>query len=437
MDYLESVNYLYGLGHEVLAAKFGLENIRALLDKLGRPDLAFKSVIVAGTNGKGSVAAMLDCIAREAGHRTGLYTSPHLINIEERIKVGGHPISSPSFASLATEVREAGELLVGEGRLSSLPTFFEQLTAIALCHFQREGADMAVLEVGLGGRLDATNAVGRILSVVTCIDYDHQNLLGDTILDIAREKAAIIEREARAVIGRQRHQIATDVLMKRCLTENVLPVFTNEPVNIAISDSGRTTFNYETARGLYSNVILSLRGRHQAENAAAAIEAAEALTEAGFEMGRRAILDGLRKVVWPARLEFIEDRPSILIDGAHNPSGARSLRRYVEEFWKGPVTLVFGAMSDKDVEGMAAVLFPMARSIVLTRVRDSRAATNARMGKLALSATQNVIFTETVSQALSWARSVTAPEGLIVFAGSLYLAGEVKRLLIGEDRMPA
>jgi dihydrofolate synthase/folylpolyglutamate synthase len=436
MDYLESVNYLYGLGHEVLAAKYGLENIKALLDKLGRPDLSFKSVIIAGTNGKGSVSAMLDSMAREAGHRVGLYTSPHLVDIEERIRVGGTAIGSPAFAALATEVREAGESLVGEGRLSSVPTFFEQLTAIALSHFDREGIELAVLEVGLGGRLDATNAVDRILSVVTGIDYDHQNILGDTIIDIAREKAAIIQRGAKVVIGRQGHQIATDVLMKRCLTEGVLPVFANEPSNVSISESGRTTFDYESAHGNYSNVILSLRGRHQAENAAAAIESAESLSEVGFEIGRRAILDGLRKVVWPGRLELVDDRPSILIDGAHNPAGARTLRRYVEEFWKGPVTLVFGAMSDKDVEGMAAVLFPQAKSIVLTRVRDSRAATNARMGKLALSATQNVIFTETVSQALSWARSVTVPEGLIIFAGSLYLAGEVKRLLSSEDRMP-
>lgn len=436
MDYLESVNYLYGLGHEVLTAKYGLETVRALLDKLGRPDLSFKSIIIAGTNGKGSVSAMLDSIAREAGHRVGLYTSPHLVNIEERISVGGASIASPAFATLATEVRQAGESLVAEGVLASVPTFFEQLTAIALSHFSREDVELAVLEVGLGGRLDATNAVERVLSVVTGIDYDHQNILGDTIIDIAREKAAIIQRGSSVVIGRQGHQIATDVLMKRCLTEGVLPVFANEPSNVAISESGRTTFDYESSRGNYSNVILSLRGRHQAENAAAAIEAAESLSEAGFEIGRRAILDGLRKVVWPGRLELIEDRPSILIDGAHNPAGARTLRRYIEEFWKGPVTLVFGAMSDKDVEGMAAVLFPQAKSIVLTRVRDSRAATNARMGKLALSATQNVIFTETVSQALSWARSVTAPEGLIVFAGSLYLAGEVKRLLSSEDRMP-
>lgn len=436
MNYLESVNYLYGLGHEVLAAKYGLENIIALLEKLGRPDLSFKSVLVAGTNGKGSVSAMLDAIAREAGHRVGLYTSPHLIDIEERITVGGAPISSLDFASVATRVREASELLVEEGRVSAVPTFFEQLTAIALCHFSDKRVELAILEVGLGGRLDATNAVERILSVITNIDYDHQNLLGDTIPEIASEKAAIVKSGGRVVIGRQTHPIATEVLMKRCLTESVLPVFANEPTNVVISDSGRTSFNYESARGNYSNVILGLRGRHQAENAAAVIEAAELLTESGIEIGRRAILDGLRRVVWPGRLEYIAERPSILIDGAHNPAGARTLRRYIDEFWRGAVTLVFGAMADKDVEGMAAALFPRAKSIVLTRVRDSRAATNARMGRIALNATQNVIFTETVSQALSWARSVTPPDGLIVFAGSLYLAGEVKRLLVSEYRIP-
>jgi dihydrofolate synthase/folylpolyglutamate synthase len=433
MDYSESISYLYGLGHEVLAAKYGLESTKLLLEKLDHPDRAFESVIVAGTNGKGSVAAMIESITRASGIRTALYTSPHLVRIEERARVNGTCISADEFARHATEVRSAAQALIAEGRLAALPTFFEHMTAIALSHFRESGAELAVLEVGLGGRLDATNAVAAVCAVVTQIDFDHQNILGNTMAEIATEKAAIIKPGARAVIGRQRHQVAGEVLMRRCLETNVLPVFANEPASVSISDYGRTTFDYESARSNYSRIMVGLRGRHQAENAVAAIEAAELLAEMGFAVKREAIIKGLRAVQWPGRLELIDDRPCILLDGAHNPGGARALRAYLEEVWRGPVTLVFGAMSDKDIAGMAAELFPAAKTVVLTRVKDRRAANNTKLGSSALGSSRNVIFTETVTQAVSWARSVTPPEGLICVAGSLHLVGEVKRFLEGED----
>ena len=437
MDYAQSISYLYSLGHEVLAAKYRLESIRLLLASLGDPDRSFKSLVVAGTNGKGSVAAMIESVAREAGHRTGLYTSPHLVRIQERMKVAGLEVSETEFARLATDVREASEALVREGELETVPTFFEQVTAAALLHFHRSKAELVVLEVGLGGRLDATNAVQRVLSVVTSIDFDHQEVLGATIAEIAGEKATIIVSGALAVIGRQLHQAASDVLMRRCLEVNVLPVFANEPVGLSASDYGRLTFDYESTHSSYSRIMLGLRGRHQADNAAAAIEACEALDELGFEIPREAVVLGLREVNWPGRLEWIDSVSPLLLDGAHNPSGARSLREYLIEFWDGPLTLVFGAMADKDIDGMAAALFDLATTLVLTRVRDSRAAVGARLGKPALARQGNVIFTETVRQALSWARSITPREGLIVVAGSLHLVGEVKRLIDEEDSQSA
>lgn len=433
MDYTQSVSYLYSLGHEVLAAKYRLESIQLLLAKLGYPDRSFKSVVVAGTNGKGSVAAMIESVAREAGHRTGLYTSPHLVRVQERMRVAGLEASEIEFAQLATDVREAGDALVQEGGLETVPTFFEQVTAAALLHFHRSHVELAVLEVGLGGRLDATNAVERVLSVVTSIDLDHQETLGATIAEIAGEKAAIIVPGARAVIGRQHHQSANDVLMHRCLEVNVLPVFANQPGQPSPSDYGRLTFHYESTHSSYSRVMLGLRGRHQADNAAAAIEACEALNELGFTIGREAIVRGLREVNWPGRLQWIDSSPPMLLDGAHNPSGARALREYLVEFWEGPLTLVFGAMADKNIDGMATALFDLATTVVLTRVRDKRAATGARLGKPALVRPANVIFTESVRQALSWARSVTPREGLIVLAGSLHLVGEVKRLIEEEN----
>jgi dihydrofolate synthase/folylpolyglutamate synthase len=433
MDYKQSLSYLYSLGHEVLAAKFGLENIQTLLERLRHPEHAFKSIIVAGTNGKGSVSAMIESIARAAGHRTALYTSPHLVRIQERICVLGQEISETDFARIATNVRAASEALMAEGKLAAPPTYFEQVTAIALVYFYERGVALAVLEVGLGGRLDSTNAVDRILSVVTSIDFDHQYILGNTITEIAAEKAAIIKQGARVVIGRQKYEQASEVLMRRCIEVSAAPVFANQPSYIGVNDLGRMCFDYESTQTNYSRVVLGLRGRHQAENAASAIEAAEILNEIGFAIPREAIIRGLREVSWPGRLEFIEDRPSLLLDGAHNPAGAQALRAYLDEFWRGPLTLIFGAMGDKDIDAMAAALFGAAKTIVLTRVGDGRAASNARLGKPALSSSSNIIFTETVRQALSWARSITPLEGLICIAGSLYLVGEVKRLLEEED----
>jgi dihydrofolate synthase/folylpolyglutamate synthase len=441
MDYAESLKYLYSLGHEVLAAKYGLESISLLLETLGHPERSFKSVIVAGTNGKGSVAAMIESIARAAGHRCALFTSPHLVRIEERMRVSGQEISESDFARVASRVRETSEELVAGGRLNAAPTFFEQVAAIALCYFQERGAELAVLEVGLGGRLDATNAVERIVSVITSIDFDHQNILGSTIEEIAAEKAAIIVPGTRAVIGRQAHQTVIEVLMRRCLERSVLPVFANAPSAIETpihsEDRGRLVFDYESSRSTYSRIALGLLGRHQADNAAAAIEAAELLSELGFPITRENIIEGLREVAWPGRLELIDDQPPVLLDGAHNPAGARALRAYLDEFWPGAITLVFGAMGDKDIDRMAAELLDAARTVVLTRVRDIRAAGNARLGKAVLNRARNVIFTETVRQALSWARSVTPPDGLVCVAGSLHLVGEVKRLLEEEDSQSA
>lgn len=437
MDFATSVRYLYSLGHEVLAAKFGLDSIGLLLEKLGHPERSFKTLIVAGTNGKGSVAAMIESIARAAGHRSALFTSPHLVRIQERIRFRGREITEADFARLASMVRVAGEYLEAAGKLAAPPTFFEQVTAIALCHFRDCAAELAILEVGLGGRLDATNAVDRIVSVVTSIDLDHQQILGSTIEQIAGEKAAIIVPGTRAVIGRQDNQAASEVLMRRCLETDVLPVFANEPMVVETDNLGGVIFDYDSSLSHYERVTPGLRGRHQADNAAAAIEAAELLNESGFRISSEAIISGLRDVSWPGRLELIEDRPNILLDGAHNAAGARALRKYLDEFWHVPITLVFGAMNDKDIDRMAAVLFDAARTIVLTRVRDSRAADIARLGTAALRSSRNVIFAETVKQALSWARSVTPADGLMCVAGSLLLVGEVKRLMEEADSQTA
>jgi dihydrofolate synthase/folylpolyglutamate synthase len=438
MDYQQALSYLYSLGHEVMAAKYGLENIRLLLDALNHPERAFKSVIVAGTNGKGSTAAMLESVLRTAGHRTALFTSPHLMRLEERIRVAGQEISQADFARLATAIRAASEALVREGQLATLPTFFEQLTAIALQHFYEREIKLAILEIGVGGQADAVNVVERIAAVITPIDFDHQNLLGDTIAEITAIKAGVITPAIRVVIGRQPHEAALEVLMRRCLEAQALPVFANEPTNLTARDDGRIMFDYESGHTQYSRVTPGLRGRHQATNAVAAIQAAELLTELGFQIPRGAIIRGLRQVSWPGRLEVIEERPCLLLDGAHNRAGAKCLRAYLNEFSKNGVTLVFGAMRDKDLAGIAAELFGAADTIILTRLNDPRAASSAMLGRLALGSSRRIIFTDTVRQALSWARSMTSSAGLICVTGSLSLVGEIKRLLEdGDDAVSA
>lgn len=428
MDFKESLAYLYSLGHEVLAARFGLAAIRRLLEALGHPERDFRSVVVAGTNGKGSVAAMLESIVRLAGQRTALYTSPHLVRLQERIRVAGQDISETDFARHATAVRAAAESLVGAGRLAAPPTFFEQVTAIALNYFRECNVDLAVLEIGIGGREDAVNVVDPVVTVISAIDYDHQNLLGDTISDITSVKAGVIKPTVPVVIGRQRHLAAMEGLMRRCLESKALPIFANEPANLFMRDDGQVAFDYESSHSQYTRIVLGLRGRHQAENATAAIETAELLGELGFSIPREAIVKGLRQVSWPGRLELVDGRPCLLLDGAHNRAGAKCLRAYLDELWEDRVTLIFGSMGDKDITGMAAELFGAAKTIFLTRLSDLRAASPTALARLLPSTARSLITTESARQALAWARQVTPPDGVICVAGSLLLVGEIKRL---------
>ena len=429
MNYPEAIHYLYSLGHEVLAAKFDLTNITILLERLEHPEKSYATVLVAGTNGKGSVSAMLESIARQAGHHTALYTSPHLISIEERIQTNGQKISQDDFARFSTMIREISESLVAEKRLETVPTYFEQVTAIALTYFAERAVELAILEVGLGGRLDATNAVEHIVSVITSIDYDHEDILGHSIEQIAGEKAGIIAKGAQPIIGRQLYEEALEVLKQRCTDMGEQPIIVNYPDGITLSNFGQPTFNYASGKETYVDVLSGLRGRHQAENAATAIEAAEYLSENYFYIPRDAIIKGLREVKWPGRLEFLPGTPSYLLDGSHNPAGARTLSNYLRELWHGPLTLIFGAMSDKDIDGMATELFSLPDALIFTRVDEPRAATLEQLQKTASRASGKIFYVDHVSVALAKANEITPDDGLICIAGSLYLVGAVKHLM--------
>lgn len=404
MNFQEAEVYLLSLGNEVAAMKLGLESIRALLKALGNPQDNYLKVQVAGTNGKGSVCAFLDSICRTTGVQVGLYTSPHLISITERIRINGENISEDNFARLAMRVRETAESLAQSGSLPSVPTFFEQVTAIALLAFAEAKVELAILETGLGGRLDATTAANSEICAITRIDLDHQEYLGETIEEIAAEKAAIIHPGSQVVIGDQRPE-AMKVILERCRELGIEPVI---------------------AEAL-SRTEVGLNGHHQIENAAVAAGVAKEL-QSFRPISSDDIVAGLRNTRHAGRLEY---QDKYLFDGAHNPGGASALARYLDELEQRPLTLVFGAMVDKPIIEMLGLLVPRAERIVLTQPANERAASYDKLLEAMPDgiSKETTFATDTVSKAIDIAKTVTPQDGIILVTGSLYLVGEVKKIL--------
>ena len=415
MNFREAEAYLYSLGNEVEAMKLGLENIRRLLAALGDPQNNFLKVQVAGTNGKGSVCAFLDSICQHAQIKTGVFTSPHLISITERIRINGVDIGEVEFARLATRVRETCESLVERGEVENVPTYFEQVTAIALVAFAEAKVELSILETGLGGRYDAVTAANAEIAVITRIDLDHQQYLGEPIEEIAAEKAAIIRADSRVVIGEQ-DDSAMKVILDRCRDVGVVEAFRSN-------------------RRSYDGPNLGLKGLHQLENAHIAVMVSELLAnDCGFAICADNVVEGLENARHAGRLEYIGN---FLLDGAHNIGGAKALAAYLDEFVPGPITLVFGAMRDKDVSEIAAILFPSAATIILTELSNSRA---MRVGELfrivpSIVSADEIKLVKNVKDALSAAQAVTPANGIILVTGSLYLVGEVKRVIEENSRI--
>lgn len=435
MNFAEATQYLLSLGHETLAIKLGLRNTELLLARLGNPHQSYKSVQIAGTNGKGSTAATLYSICRAAGISTGLYTLPHLICITERIEITGQQITESEFARQATKVRAAAEDLLAEGRIEALPTFFEQVTAIALNAFREAAVELAILETGLGGRLDATTVAAANTVAITSIALDHQEYLGETLEEIAFEKAAIIRPGVTAIIAPQ-SPVALAVIRKRANECQVkLTVDGCRPHELGARPGGLFDVTFETDADRYENVHLALRGRHQIINAGLAIQLAESLRDQGFNISRSAIVEGIQATRHAGRLSQSYNGNSILLDGAHNPAAALALRDYLEEFVPGPLTLVFGAMRDKRLAEMATILFPGVHQLVLTQSDNPRAASVESLQDLAenLIPVERIIAAPRVTDALRRAHELTPPAGVICVTGSLYLVGEVSAEL---RRMP-
>src|SRR5690349_8755728 len=384
MSYEKSVAELYELGHELARTpshKFDLAHMRVLLDALGHPERRFRSVLIAGTNGKGSTAATLASILHAAGHRTALYTSPHLVRINERIRINDHEISDPDFALIRDDVERASLALVEAGRLPWHPSFFETMTAMAFLHFARSAVDIAVLEVGMGGRLDATNVVEPLVSVITDISLDHQKFLGDTIGQIAREKAGII-RPQGVVVTLPQHPEANDVIGHTILERdaravNAVPYVPPLSPGADVSAGAETSYTL-TVMGREIRVDSPLIGRHQLRNIALAIATAVELDGVGLRVTPEQIERGIRETRWPGRFQVVRDSSGreFILDVAHNPAGAWALRAALSQRYEDrPLVFVFGAMRDKAISEIAEILFPLAECVIATRADNPRSAT--------------------------------------------------------------
>jgi dihydrofolate synthase/folylpolyglutamate synthase len=406
MPEADLLSYLFGL--DQFGIKFGLDNIAALVARLGHPERAFRSVHVAGTNGKGSVTAMVDAALRAAGYRTARYTSPHLMSVNERFVVGGQPIDDRSMLQAIADVRSAIDALRSDGTLEVQPTFFEVTTAVAFELFRRAAVDVAVVEVGLGGRLDATNVVVPDVAAITSIAFDHQLYLGTTLASIAAEKAGIIKPGVPVVVGEMPSE-ARDVITA-VAAERRAPV-----VRATAADVGNRT--------------VGLRGAHQRQNAAVALRVLETLDARGTRVSRDAIDAGLADASWPGRLDLrrLADGRELLMDAAHNAAGADALAAYLLGD-VGPLPLVFAAMRDKDANGMLRALLPAVAGVTVTRASNARSADPAELGRLArrLAPAMPIVIEPSLTAALDAAWR-TSPR--IVVAGSIFLLGDVMSAL--------
>ncbi len=423
MTYPDALQYLYGL--QRLGIKLGLENIRRLLLALGSPERAFRAVHVGGTNGKGSTAALLASILEAAGQRVGLYTSPHLLDFTERIRVNGNPIGPSALAALTAEVRAAVEVAFAPAPddLPSHPTFFEVTTALAFLHFARAGVEWAVIEVGLGGRYDATNVLAPDLTVITNVAVEHQDLLGDSLEAITIEKAGIVKSGIPLVTSAA--EPALGVLRRACAERGApfLHVPSAYAWHRAASRPDGQVFHLRGPDADRHGFRIGLLGRHQLANAATAAAAAVCLREQGVALPESAIREGLAAARWPARLQVLGERPRILVDGAHNPAACHAVRDFLEEEVPGRRLLVFGVLKDKDWGQMMEILLPACAAAILCRPPSDRAADPAMLLPTAGSLCRHVEVVPEVPDALTAARALARPEDTILVAGSLFTAG--------------
>ena len=425
MNFSESLAYLYQLGNEVLTMNLGLETIRRLCAELGDPQDSFLAIHVAGTNGKGSTVAMTEAILCAAGLRTGLYTSPHLLSVTERIRVAGEPIPTEDFARLATRVRLAGDHLLARGDIPARPTFFEQVTAIGYLWFAEQRLDLAVLEVGLGGRLDATNLCRPLLTAITPIGFDHQAYLGNTLAAIAGEKAGILKPGIPVVVAPQDSEALSAILARAAAVGAPVLEPLPEATPLRTTPDLRQWVEFRIKEQSLP-VLLHLRGAHQVTNARVAVSLIEALRARGWSIPLSAIAEGLAHTSWPGRLDLRLGPAGhpVLLDGAHNAAGAQVLRDFLLECCPDrPRTLLFGAMRDKDIPAITGLLFPLFDRLILCGIDTPRALDPAE-----IPAPDSALRAPSVLDALALASRLSSSDGMIVACGSIAMVATLTPL---------
>lgn len=447
--YGETLDYLFGL--QRFGIKLGLENIGALLERMGNPHRAYPAVHIAGSNGKGSTAAFLSRILRESGLRVGLYTSPHLADFSERIQINGENIPIRRVVGLTEEIRVHAEEMERRGCFrpgESAPplrrpedpekatlTFFEFTTAMMFRHFQEEKVDLAVVEAGLGGRLDATNVLDPLASLITTISKEHAQYLGETLPEIAGEKAGIIKPDRPALTSASQPKVAA-LFEKRC-QELKAPFFLwGRDFEARPGEPG--VIHFRGRRHRWGDLRPGLAGSHQTRNAGLALAAAEVLIEAGFPIREKHIRRGLAETRWPGRLELIEAGVRILLDGAHNPGATAILRKELESGYpRRRLLLILGIMADKEIPAMMKDLVPPADLLFLTRAQNERAASLELLEAESSSYEKNCRKFGTVGKALDEALREAGKDDLILVAGSLYVVGEARSHLLERGMLPA
>ncbi len=423
-SYKEALQSLYGL--QTYGIKFGLSKTSNLLQALGNPHHRQMYIHIAGTNGKGSVAAMLEAVLLRAGYKVGFYSSPHLVRFTERFRVGGQEIQPEQAASVASDVLD----VIAPGHP---PTFFEATTAMALLYFAREGTDIAIMETGMGGRLDATNVITPVVSVITNISLEHQAFLGSRLLDIAAEKAGIIKSGVDLVTGAKQPKVIS-YLNVRC-REEAAP-FWRLGKDVRYRMTGSCLDYYGFKRRIHG-LALGLKGQFQGRNGALSLAVVELLEEKGFEISTQNIAAGLRHARWPGRMQVVSRRPDVVLDGAHNPTAVRELVRAVRRgFGYRRLILVIGVMEDKDLKGIVSGIVPAADYVIFTKPAYYRSAPPERLAMEAAAYDKPAEIRPVISEALERARHMARQEDLILVCGSLFTVGEALTCLDPERYRP-
>jgi dihydrofolate synthase / folylpolyglutamate synthase len=431
--YQETIDYLYALQKHGI--KLALSNSLALMELMGDPHRKFRSVHVAGTNGKGSTSSFIASMLQAAGYRVGLYTSPHLVSFTERIRINTALITEAKVVELAGRVRDAARKEGGSGETDAFsPTFFEVATAMAFTYFAEEGVDIAVVEVGMGGRLDSTNVITPLVSVITNIDLEHTEFLGTTLTQIAGEKAGIIKQGVPVVTGAMQQEVITVVEQEAAARKTEVFRLSKDFMPASVISQNAQVFDYQGINGSYEKVRINMLGRYQVDNACLALATIECLSNAGIIVDEAAVRRGLEQADWEGRLELMACKPDIYLDGAHNPASAQKLAATVREMKSAyrRTILIIGILQDKDFQGIITALVPLADDVVVTKPQYSRAMDVRALASEIRKLHGSVETAETVGEAIAIVGGTASPDDLVLITGSLYVVGDARAVFHPE-----